>query len=149
MNTQKPAFTRKVAANGLDVVIRATERTLGSLRAAYRTLTGREAPLRPIVTASHSGQQPAVPIEMSVTPDYIVCLEDGQRFKMLKGHLRAAYNMSPEQYREKWGLPADYPMVAPHYREKRVRMAKDMGLGHMRKPQGRKKATKSENMEAA
>jgi predicted transcriptional regulator len=149
MSKQKTAFTREVAANGLDVVIRATERTLGSLRAAYRTLTGREAPLRPIVTESRSGQQPAVPIEMSVTPDYIVCLEDGQRFKMLKGHLRAAYNMSPEEYREKWGLPADYPMVAPRYREKRIRMAKDMGLGHMRKPRAPKKAAKSESMEAA
>lgn len=128
-------------ASGLGVVIRANERALRSLRAAYRSLTGREAPVRPL--AGDLGKQPAVPIEMSVTPDYIVCLEDGKRFKMLKGHLRSAYDMSPEEYREKWGLPADYPMVAPKYREKRVRMALDMGLGHMRKPKARSKAEKA------
>lgn len=138
MSTKKSNFPQGLAASGLNVAIRATERTLGSLRAAYRSLTGIEAPVRPVPPTSD--QQPAVPIEMSVTPDYIVCLEDGRRFKMLKGHLRSSYNMSPEEYREKWGLPADYPMVAPNYREKRIRMAKDMGLGHMRKPKARKKA---------
>lgn len=73
--------------------------------------------------------QPAVPIKKSVTPDYIVCLEDGKQLKMLKRHLKTAYNMSPEQYRERWGLPADYPMVAPNYAQKRSRLAKDIGLG--------------------
>jgi predicted transcriptional regulator len=146
MTKQTTNFPRDLAANGLNVAIRATERTLGSLRAAYRSLTGTEAPVHP-VTAS-SGQQPAVPIEMSVMPDYIVCLEDGRRFKMLKGHLRSSYNMSPEEYREKWGLPEDYPMVAPNYREKRIRMAKDMGLGHMRKPRARKKTGKADRAES-
>jgi predicted transcriptional regulator len=73
--------------------------------------------------------QPAVPIKKSVMPDYIVCLEDGKQLKMLKRHLKTAYNMTPEQYRERWGLPADYPMVAPNYAKKRSRLAKDIGLG--------------------
>lgn len=73
--------------------------------------------------------QPAVPIKRSVTPDYLVCLEDGKQLKMLKRHLKSAYGMSPEEYRERWGLPADYPMVAPNYAEKRSRLAKDIGLG--------------------
>jgi len=147
MTKQKAKFPLSLAANGLGVAIRATERTLGSLRTIYRSLTGREAPVRPL--ASATGQLPAVPIEMSVTPDYIVCLEDGRRFKMLKGHLRASYQMSPEDYREKWALPADYPMVAPNYREKRVRMAQNMGLGHMRKPKTDRNGIKGDGKRAA
>ena len=73
--------------------------------------------------------QPAVPIKRSVTPDYIVCLEDGKKLKMLKRHLKTAYNMTPEEYRERWGLPADYPMVAPNYAARRSELAKDIGLG--------------------
>jgi predicted transcriptional regulator len=140
MTIQKTELPQGLAAKALGMAIGTTERALGALRTAYRSLTGREAPVHALPVAD--SQQPAVPIEMSVTPDYIVCLEDGRRFKMLKGHLRASYGMSPEEYREKWGLPADYPMVAPKYREKRVRMAQDMGLGHMRKAKGAKKAGK-------
>lgn len=73
--------------------------------------------------------KPAVPVRRSVSPDYIVCLEDGKKFKSLKRHLRTHYNLSPEEYREKWGLPADYPMVAPNYSATRSRLAKDNGLG--------------------
>ncbi len=73
--------------------------------------------------------KPAVPVRKSVAPDYIVCLEDGKKFKSLKRHLRTHYNLSPEEYREKWGLPADYPMVAPNYSATRSRLAKDNGLG--------------------
>ena len=73
--------------------------------------------------------EPAVPIKKSVTPDYIVCLEDGRKLKMLKRHLRTAYDMSPEQYRQSWGLPADYPMVAPKYADTRSKLAKAIGLG--------------------
>ena len=73
--------------------------------------------------------QPAVPIRRSVNPDYIVCLEDGKKLKMLKRHLKTAYNMSPEAYRERWSLPADYPMVAPNYARQRSRLAKEIGLG--------------------
>ncbi len=73
--------------------------------------------------------QPAVAVKRSVTPDYIICLEDGKKLKMLKRHLKTAYNMTPEEYRERWGLPADYPMVAPNYAEQRSQLAKDIGLG--------------------
>ena len=76
-----------------------------------------------------SGPQPAVPIKKSVTPDYVVCLEDGKKLKMLKRHLKTQYNMTPEEYRERWGLPVDYPMVAPKYAEQRSRLAKEIGLG--------------------
>ena len=73
--------------------------------------------------------KPAVAIKKSVTPEYIICLEDGQKFKSLKRHLKTHYNMSPEEYREKWGLPRDYPMVAPSYAAARSDLAKNMGLG--------------------
>ncbi len=72
---------------------------------------------------------PAVPVKKSITPEYIVCLEDGKKLKMLKRHLRTAYNLSPEQYRERWNLPADYPMVAPNYAKQRSKLAKAIGLG--------------------
>jgi predicted transcriptional regulator len=77
-------------------------------------------------------QKPAVPVRKSVTPDYIVCLEDGKKFKSLKRHLRTHYDLTPEQYRDKWGLSADYPMVAPNYAQARSRLAKEMGLGQKR-----------------
>lgn len=73
--------------------------------------------------------QPAVPIKRSITEDYLICLEDGKKLKMLKRHLKTAYNLSPEEYRERWGLPADYPMVAPSYAAKRSKLAKEIGLG--------------------
>lgn len=76
---------------------------------------------------------PAVPIKKSITNDYIVCLEDGKKLKMLKRHLKAAYNLTPEQYRERWALPADYPMTAPNYAKKRSQLAKESGLGMTRK----------------
>lgn len=74
-------------------------------------------------------QKPAISVKRSVTPDYIICLEDGKKFKSLKRHLRTHYNLSPEEYREKWNLPSDYPMVAPNYAAARSRLAKQMGLG--------------------
>lgn len=74
-------------------------------------------------------QKPAVPIRKSVTPDYIICLEDGKKLKMLKRHLRSTYNMTPDEYRAKWNLPADYPMVAPNYAAQRSAFAKKIGLG--------------------
>ncbi len=79
--------------------------------------------------APASRPDPAVPVKKSITPDYIVCLEDGKKLKMLKRHLRTAYDMSPEQYRERWNLPADYPMVAPNYAKQRSKLAKAIGLG--------------------
>ena len=78
-------------------------------------------------------QKPAVPVRKSITDDYLICLEDGKKFKSLKRHLRAKYGMSPEEYREKWNLPYDYPMVAPAYARQRSDLAKRMGLGQGRK----------------
>ena len=97
----------------------------------YRTLAnvGQE-PAQP------DKPQPAVPVKKSVFPDYIVCLEDGKKLKMLKRHLKTSYNMSPEQYRERWGLAAEYPMVAPNYARHRSSLAKKIGLGT--KSRGRK-----------
>jgi len=81
--------------------------------------------------------KPAVPVKKSVHPDYLVCLEDGKRFKSLRRHLRTQYNMTPEQYRDKWNLPADYPMVAPNYAVTRSQLAKKMGLGQQRPERGK------------
>ncbi len=80
-------------------------------------------------TAAPDRPRPAVPIKKSVTADHIICLEDGKKLKMLKRHLKTAYNMTPEEYRERWGLPSDYPMVAPNYAKHRSSLAKKIGLG--------------------
>jgi len=96
------------------------------IRAVHASLGGIGG-VEPAVPAEK--QKPAVPVKRSVTPDYIVCLEDGKRLKMLKRYLRSHYDMSPEDYRAKWNLPADYPMVAPNYSKQRSQFAKDIGLG--------------------
>ncbi len=88
-----------------------------------------EAPAEPL--------KPAVPVKRSITNEHIVCLEDGKKFKSLKRHLRTQYNMTPEQYRDKWGLPPDYPMVAPNYAAARSQLAKQMGLGQQRRRRSR------------
>ena len=80
--------------------------------------------------------QPAVPIRKSITPDHIICLEDGKKLKMLKRHLKSAYDLTPDQYRERWGLAPDYPMVAPNYAEQRRDLAKKIGLGTSRSRRG-------------
>jgi predicted transcriptional regulator len=100
---------------------------ISQVHAALKRVSGDQAaaPAEPL--------KPAVPIKRSVTPEYIVCLEDGQKFKSLKRHLRTRYGVTPEQYREKWGLPPDYPMVAPKYAEARSQLAKQMGLGQQRR----------------
>ncbi|MGQ9371793.1 MucR family transcriptional regulator [Azospirillum sp. ST 5-10] len=85
--------------------------------------------------------KPAVPIRKSVTPEYIVCLEDGKKLKMLKRHLRSTYNMSPDEYRSRWNLPPDYPMVAPNYAAQRSEFAKRIGLGRSASRQTRRKAS--------
>ncbi len=82
---------------------------------------------------AEAAKTPAVPIRRSITPDHIICLEDGKKFKSLKRHLRTHYDLTPEQYREKWGLPADYPMVAPNYAKARSDLARKMGLGQRRR----------------
>jgi MucR family transcriptional regulator, transcriptional regulator of exopolysaccharide biosynthesis len=83
--------------------------------------------------ASAEAPKPAIAIKKSITPDYIICLEDGKKFKSLKRHLRTQYNLTPELYREKWGLAPDYPMVAPNYAKARSDLAKEMGLGQQRR----------------
>jgi predicted transcriptional regulator len=80
-------------------------------------------------TTEQPRPEPAVPVKKSVLPDYIICLEDGKKLKMLKRHLKTAYNMTPEKYRERWGLPSDYPMVAPNYAKQRSQLARELGLG--------------------
>ena len=98
------------------------------IQEVYRTLSAigsdQEMPDRP---------RPVVPVKKSVTPDYIICLEDGKKLKMLKRHLKTAYNMTPDEYRERWGLPSDYPMVAPNYARHRSNLAKQIGLGTRRR----------------
>ncbi|AIB11545.1 transcriptional regulator [Azospirillum brasilense] len=107
------------------------------INTVYSSLTGlntqpREIPSEPL--------KPAVPIRKSVTPEYIVCLEDGKKLKMLKRHLRSTYNMSPDEYRARWSLPPDYPMVAPNYAAQRSEFAKRIGLGRSSGRQTRRKA---------
>jgi predicted transcriptional regulator len=86
-----------------------------------------------------TAQRPAIPIKRSITPDYIVCLEDGKKLKMLKRYLRSNFSMTPEEYRAKWGLPADYPMVAPNYAAQRSEFAKKIGLGRTASSSGRRR----------
>jgi predicted transcriptional regulator len=81
--------------------------------------------------------KPAVAVKRSISPEHLICLEDGKKFKSLKRHLRTQYNMTPEQYREKWSLPPDYPMVAPNYAAARSQLAKQMGLGQQRRRRSR------------
>ncbi|KAA3448174.1 MucR family transcriptional regulator [Mesorhizobium sp. SARCC-RB16n] len=99
---------------------------IGQVHAALKGTAGGAAPEKP------QALNPAVPIKKSVTPDFIICLEDGKKFKSLKRHLSTDYGLTPDEYRAKWGLPADYPMVAPNYAAARSALAKAMGLG--RKP---------------
>lgn len=101
---------------------------IGSVHLALQKISGTksEEPVEQV-------KAPAVPIKRSIADDYLICLEDGKKFKSLKRHLRTQYNMSPSEYREKWGLSGDYPMVAPNYARARSALAKEMGLGQQRK----------------
>ena len=104
-----------VAVNDLPNLIEQVFKTLSAVSNATEAAADRPTP--------------AVSVRKSVTPDYIVCLEDGKKLKMLKRHLKTSYNMTPDEYRERWGLPADYPMVAPNYSKQRSKLAKSIGLG--------------------
>lgn len=108
----------------------------GMIRSIHGTLGGLVG-----VTQSEiqTAQKPAVAVKRSINPDYIVCLEDGKKLKMLKRYLRSNYNMTPEEYRAKWGLPADYPMVAPNYAAQRSEFAKKIGLGRTASSSGRRR----------
>ncbi|WP_421738918.1 MucR family transcriptional regulator [Caulobacter sp.] len=96
------------------------------IRQVHRSLAAIGGPAEAEAPAP---REPAVPVKRSIAPDHLVCLEDGRKFKSLKRHLRTKYDMSPEEYREKWNLPKDYPMVAPNYAKARSELAKQMGLG--------------------
>ena len=98
----------------------------GMIKSVHATLGGLTAGG---VLEAPTAQKPAIAVKKSVTPEYIVCLEDGKKLKMLKRHLRSTYNMTPDEYRAKWGLPPDYPMVAPNYAAQRSAFAKQIGLG--------------------
>ena len=100
---------------------------IGQVHAALKRVSGGQ------MTALAEPITPAVSVKRSINSDFLVCLEDGKKFKSLKRHLRTQYKMTPEQYREKWGLPADYPMVAPNYAAARSQLAKEMGLGQQRR----------------
>ena len=95
----------------------------------HRSLVGLGSVTAATVASVSERPQPAVPVKKSVTDEFMICLEDGQKMKMLKRHLKTAYDMTPEQYRERWGLPLDYPMVAPSYAKQRSALAKQIGLG--------------------
>ena len=97
----------------------------GLIQEVHRTLSAIESAPTPVAQRP----EPAVPIAKSVTPEFIICLEDGKKMKMLKRHLKTSFNMTPEQYRERWGLSLDYPMVAPRYAKQRSSLAKKIGLG--------------------
>ena len=115
-----------IAAADVPAMIKTVHSTLGGLAG---TAQGELA----------TAQKPVVPVKRSVTPEYIVCLEDGKKLKMLKRYLRSNYNLTPEEYRAKWGLPADYPMVAPNYAAQRSEFAKKIGLGRSPTPSGRRR----------
>jgi predicted transcriptional regulator len=102
----------------------------------HRALLGLSGSVEAVEVAP---KEPAVPVRRSITPDFLICLEDGRKFKSLKRHLRTKYNMSPEDYRAKWGLAKDYPMVAPNYAKARSDLAKQMGLGQGGRQAARKK----------
>ena len=100
--------------------------------------TAHEA-LKSLDQTTSSPPEPAVPIKKSVTPDFVICLEDGKKLKMLKRHLKTSYGLTPDEYRERWGLPSDYPMVAPNYASQRSALAKKIGLGTKPRKRGRKR----------
>ncbi len=106
------------------------------IQSVHRALTGVATGADAVEAAP---KEPAVPLKKSITPDHLVCLEDGRKFKSLKRHLRTKYNMSPEDYRSKWGLAKDYPMVAPNYAKARSELAKQMGLGQGGRQASRKR----------
>jgi len=121
------AWTAKIVASHLRKNSVAVSDLPDAIKDVYRSLEAVSGS-----PASQQDNRPAVTIRRSVTPDYIVCLEDGRKLKILKRHLRTAYNMTPEEYRKKWGLPADYPMVSPNYARQRSALAKKIGLGNSR-----------------
>jgi predicted transcriptional regulator len=137
MNDQTTSATE---ANVLELTADVVSAFISKNKIAVTDLPTLIAQVHASLTATAAGKgeaqpqkfEPAVPIKNSVKPDYIICLEDGKKFKSLKRHLQSSYNLTPEEYRKKWGLKYDYPMVAPAYAAKRSELAKSMGLGNLR-----------------
>ena len=127
------SLTAKIVAAHVSKNAIAVDELPSLIKSVHASLSGLDKPLE----IAPERPQAAVPIKKSVTPDYIVCLEDGKKLKMLKRHLKTAYNLTPEQYRERWGLSSDYPMVAPNYARQRSRLAKEIGLGTRARKGGR------------
>jgi predicted transcriptional regulator len=124
----------EMAAEIVSAYVSANQVPPHELPALIRTVYSSLQQIAGAAPAPSSGAlEPAVPVKKSITPDFIVCLEDGKKFKSLKRHLRTRYGMTPDEYRAKWGLPHDYPMVAPNYAKERSNLAKRMGLGHARR----------------
>ena len=130
------SFTTEIVAAHLSNNSVSPQEIPSLIEKVYKTLASVNSENAQISTER---PQPAVPIRKSVMPDYLICLEDGKKLKMLKRHLMTAYKMTPEQYRERWGLPADYPMVAPNYARQRSKLAKDIGLGIKGRGSGKRK----------
>ncbi len=121
------ALTAQIVASHVGNNAIDTANLPGLIQEVYRALSGIGQPQA--APAEKRSQTPAVPVKKSIFPDYIICLEDGKKLKMLKRHLKTAYNLTPEEYRERWGLAPDYPMVAPNYANHRSSLAKKSGLG--------------------
>jgi predicted transcriptional regulator len=141
MSEEKPkssdilSLTAKIVASHVSNNTVEVERLSQLIQQVYNSLSNAGNAQGPVAAER---PQPAVPIRKSVMPDYIVCLEDGKKLKMLKRHLKTAYDMTPDDYRERWGLAPDYPMVAPNYAAQRRDLAKKIGLGTTRRKRTRR-----------
>ena len=135
--TATPSDILRMTADVAAAYVSNNSLPVAQITEVIRTIHGSLAALEKTDTGHAVDLKPAVPVKKSVTPEHIICLEDGKKLKMLKRHLRTSYGLTPEAYRAKWGLPADYPMVAPNYAQQRSVFAKKIGLG--RGDSGRKK----------
>lgn len=132
-NQDLPALTTTIVAAYLANKQVAISEVPILISQVYQTLAGLGDAPKPAV---EERPEPAVSVRKSITPDYLICLEDGKKLKMLKRHLKTSYNLTPEEYRERWGLPSDYPMVAPNYAVQRSKLAKQIGLGTVARRRG-------------
>lgn len=126
-----------VAIDEVKPLLENVHATLGALKQGMTNTGNTPLAAQKLAPASEK-RMPAVPVRKSVHPDYLICLEDGKKLKMLKRHLRTVYGLTPEQYRKRWGLPSDYPMVASRYAEKRSSLARQSGLGQQKTGKGKK-----------
>ena len=139
MTTNGETDLRELTADVVSAYVSNNSVPMGELPSLIADVYRALGDTQPAEQASEPTERPkpAVPIKKSITPDYIVCLEDGKQFKSLKRHLSSRYNMTPEEYRARWNLPSDYPMVAPNYAAARSKLAREMGLGRKAKGKGK------------